>query len=212
MVDYVAVAEQAVQTILAVAEDKSMELVKSTKETKVYAQAVPGMHPKRYRIESEFDAPPARVASLMLVSERTKWDEHVKSMKLLETLADGVTVVHTTMNSAMLGVISSRDFCDAVVFRPLEGTNDLILAGESIEHSGAPHQKDVVRGFLHRGGWIFKSLDNGLRTRMVGVLQVQLGGQLSTSSILDTVMPKMQVSLMEDLRKALKKTVAAAAH
>ncbi|XP_059976691.1 stAR-related lipid transfer protein 5 isoform X2 [Lagenorhynchus albirostris] len=82
---------------------------------------------------------------------RDKWDENVNSFEIIESITDTQCVSRTTTPSAVMKLISPRDFVDLVLVKTYEdGT--ISSNATSVEHLLCPPKPGYVRGFNHPCG------------------------------------------------------------
>ncbi|XP_061035807.1 stAR-related lipid transfer protein 5 isoform X2 [Eubalaena glacialis] len=82
---------------------------------------------------------------------RDKWDENVNSFEIIESITDTQCISRTTTPSAVMKLISPRDFVDLVLVKTYEdGT--ISSNATSVEHLLCPPKPGYVRGFNHPCG------------------------------------------------------------
>ncbi|XP_055273938.1 stAR-related lipid transfer protein 5 isoform X3 [Moschus berezovskii] len=82
---------------------------------------------------------------------RAQWDENVNSFEIIESLSDTLLFSRTSTPSAVMKLISPRDFVDLVLVRTYEdGT--ISSNATNVEHPSCPPKPGYVRGFNHPCG------------------------------------------------------------
>ncbi|KJE91745.1 hypothetical protein CAOG_02839 [Capsaspora owczarzaki ATCC 30864] len=207
MADYDTIVARVIDETLKFAQDSTLRPVKQTKGITIHAGNIEGIPETLFRATGEIDASPERVVLFVRPGPdtmRAKWDSSSKSMSLVQQVSDTVSIIRTITHSAMMGLISARDFVDLSVLRKLDGTDDWICAAQSVEHPDTPHEHGLVRGHNYPCGFWIQSIDGGKRTRFTYVLHTSLRGSLSTS-LVESALPGAQISFFEEVKKALTK-------
>ncbi|OXB60413.1 hypothetical protein ASZ78_004387 [Callipepla squamata] len=141
---------------------------------------------------------------------RTKWDQSVKDFEVVEAVSDAVSVCRTTTPSALMKIISPREFVDVVLMRQFEdGTmlsagKTLKFCSTNVEHPLCPPQTDFVRGYNYPCGCFCIPLPGEPdRTQLLSFFQTDLGGYLP-QTVVDSFIPASIAGFYSNLTKAVK--------
>ncbi|NXJ04659.1 STAR5 protein, partial [Odontophorus gujanensis] len=134
---------------------------------------------------------------------RTKWDQSVKDFEVVEAVSDTVSVCRTTTPSALMKVISPREFVDVVLIRQFEdGT--MLSAATNVEHPLCPPQPNFVRGYNYPCGCFCIPLPGEPdRTQLLSFFQTDIGGYLP-QTVVDSFIPASIAGFYSNLTKAVK--------
>ena len=173
-------------------------------------------------------------ARTLNLAERLTWDKAVAHLGVVRAAARdaasaggaGYAIFHSVTKPAAAGVISGRDFCDAVFIgdaaalppdvaaaaaRPL-AAGAWVNAGAGLrEHAAFPATKALVRGFNNPSGWLVEPADpppdgdGGARPansngfcRVTYLVQPELGGWLP-SVVVNAALTGMFAAFFGDL-------------
>ncbi|XP_069415127.1 stAR-related lipid transfer protein 5 isoform X2 [Ovis canadensis] len=135
---------------------------------------------------------------------RAQWDENVNSFEIIESLTDTLLFSRTTTPSAVMKLISPRDFVDLVLVRTYEdGTISSNAA--NVEHPSCPPNPGYVRGFNYPCGCFCEPLPGEPnKTSLVTFFQTDLSGYLP-QGVVDSFFPCSMAGFYANLEKAVKK-------
>ncbi|KAM9093027.1 stAR-related lipid transfer protein 5 isoform 2-T2 [Megaptera novaeangliae] len=135
---------------------------------------------------------------------RDKWDENVNSFEIIESITDTQCVSRTTTPSAVMKLISPRDFVDLVLVKTYEdGT--ISSNATSVEYLLCPPKPGYVRGFNHPCGCFCGPLPGEPdKTSLVTFFQTDLSGYLP-QGVVDSFFPRSMAGFYANLQKAVKK-------
>ncbi|TKC37759.1 stAR-related lipid transfer protein 5 [Monodon monoceros] len=135
---------------------------------------------------------------------RDQWDENVNSLEIIESITDTQCVSRTTTPSAVMKLISPRDFVDLVLVKTYEdGT--ISSNATSVEHLLCPPKPGYVRGFNHPCGCFCGPLPGEPnKTSLVTFFQTDLSGYLP-QGVVDSFFPRSMAGFYANLQKAVKK-------
>ncbi|XP_007115256.1 stAR-related lipid transfer protein 5 isoform X1 [Physeter macrocephalus] len=135
---------------------------------------------------------------------RDKWDENVNSFEIIESITDTQCVSRTTTPSAVMKLISPRDFVDLVLVKTYEdGT--VSSNATSVEHLLCPPKPGYVRGFNHPCGCFCGPLPGEPdKTNLITFFQTDLSGYLP-QGVVDSFFPHSMAGFYTNLQKAVKK-------
>ncbi|XP_066094459.1 stAR-related lipid transfer protein 5 isoform X1 [Saccopteryx bilineata] len=163
-----------------------------------------------YRGEGVVNGPPEVVWAFvkpLAGSLRDKWDENVSSFEIIQSFSDTLCVTRTATPSAVMNLISPRDFVDLVLVKTYkDGTISSNAA--HLEHPSYPPQPGYVRGRNHPCGCFCEPvLGEPNKTRVVTFFQTDLSGLLP-QSVVDAFFPRSMAGFYANLQKALRRTPA----
>ncbi|XP_064607736.1 stAR-related lipid transfer protein 5-like [Liolophura sinensis] len=206
--DYQNEAAKTVEKMTSYRAENSDEwkTAKKHKDVTVFVRPSKEFGGSQYKVEGIVNAPPETVFEYVDPkpgdSKRMKWDKNVKNIEAIEELGDDMRIIRVVTSSALMGVISSRDFIDVV--KTVKNDDFISTNAVSIEHPKGAVDSKYVRG------WNYPSCLTCMRipgepnkTRMVNFLQPDLSGMLPRS-IVESAMPGSQVEFFENLRNCLK--------
>ncbi|KYO21114.1 stAR-related lipid transfer protein 5 [Alligator mississippiensis] len=159
-----------------------------------------------YKGEGIVPASPANVWELLKPVAnglRPTWDPNVTGFDVIETISDTVSICRTTTPSALMRLISPRDFVDVVLTKQYEdGT--LASTATNIEHALCPPQPSYVRGFNYPCGCFCIPVPGEPdKTQLLSFFQTDLGGYLP-QTVVDSFFPSSMIGFYSNLTKAIK--------
>ncbi|KAK3098448.1 hypothetical protein FSP39_019553 [Pinctada imbricata] len=190
----------------------------------------------RYKGEAIIDAPPKVVFDYvdpipLPKGKRAQWDKSMKKIEIIKELEPDLRINRACTSSAMLGLISPRDFVDLILIKETDeyiSTNAVSIVYDDcpevkdhvrgwnwpcgmicckypdIEYEEFPEQKKYVRGWNYPCGIIVKKiLDNPNKCRLVSLIQPDIKGMLP-KSVVDSAIPGSMTEFFNNLRGALK--------
>lgn len=160
-----------------------------------------------YKGEAIYNCPPKTVSDYVEPlpdGPRAKWDSNMKKIEILKWIEKpDLRINHACTASAMLGLISPRDFVDLILVRETEecfSTNAI-----SIEYPECPEVKDHVRGWNWSCGMIcVKYPDEPNKCKLVSLIQPDIKGMLP-KNVVESAIPGSMVEFFTKLEEALKK-------
>ncbi|XP_052795322.1 stAR-related lipid transfer protein 5-like isoform X1 [Mya arenaria] len=209
MEDYIDRGEEVAKILQDYYKDKDgWTLSKKTKD----GASISYRHSKEfdgylYKGECMFDAPPAtvfRYVDPLPDSAREKWDSNMKKIETLEWLQkDKLRINRACTASAMMGLISPRDFVDLILNK--ETDSYLSTNAVSIRYSKCAEEKKYVRGWNYPCGLICEKVEGEPnKTKLVSLIQPDIGGMLPRTMV-DSAIPSSMTSFFSELKEALKK-------
>ncbi|XP_070541753.1 stAR-related lipid transfer protein 5-like isoform X2 [Ptychodera flava] len=204
--DYRAEAEKAGEKLMGYYKDTDWKVSKVSKEVTVSHKKSAEFDGHIYKAECVLDGTPDEIVKYVIptpLGVREKWDKTIKSSEVLESSEKDFFVVHSQTHSSAMGVISSRDFIDAVLINHLDEDNIVCTNSVSVEHPQCPPVDDVVRAFNHPGGTFcvpVKGEEN--KTKVINFLQSDLKGMLPRT-LVETALPNTMIDFIIGLKTAL---------
>uniref|UniRef100_A0A8W8IC23 START domain-containing protein n=1 Tax=Magallana gigas TaxID=29159 RepID=A0A8W8IC23_MAGGI len=129
-----------------------------------------------------------------------QWIDYEKAANFLKP---DLRINRACTASAMLGLISPRDFVDLILVRETDecfSTNAI-----SIEYPECPEVKDHVRGWNWSCGMIcVKYPDDPNKCKLVSLIQPDIKGMLP-KNVVESAIPGSMVEFFTKLEEALKK-------
>ncbi|XP_007943285.1 stAR-related lipid transfer protein 5 [Orycteropus afer afer] len=135
---------------------------------------------------------------------REKWDENVSHFEIIENITDTLCVSRTSTPSAVMKIISPRDFVDLVLVRKYEdGT--ISANATNVEHPLCPPKPGYVRGFNYPCGSFCEPVPGEPnKTHMVTFFHTDLSGYLP-QTVVDSFFPRSMARFYVNLQKAVEK-------
>ncbi|KAH3843391.1 stAR-related lipid transfer protein 5-like [Dreissena polymorpha] len=160
-----------------------------------------------YKGECVYDAPPQTVFNYvdpLPDSHRGQWDTAVKHIETVEWLVkDKLRVNRCCTDSAMMGLISPRDFVDLIINK--ETDSYISTNAVSLRYSKCPEEKKYVRGWNYPCGLICEKVPGEPnKTKLISLIQPDIGGMLPRS-LVDSAIPGSMTTFFSELKEALKK-------
>ncbi|XP_011445353.1 stAR-related lipid transfer protein 5-like isoform X1 [Crassostrea angulata] len=160
-----------------------------------------------YKGEAIYNCPPKTVFDYVEPlpdGPRAKWDTNMKKIEILKWIeTPDLRINRACTASAMLGLISPRDFVDLILVRETDecfSTNAI-----SIEYPECPEVKDHVRGWNWSCGMIcVKYPDDPNKCKLVSLIQPDIKGMLP-KNVVESAIPGSMVEFFTKLEEALKK-------
>nr|XP_022333396.1 stAR-related lipid transfer protein 5-like isoform X1 [Crassostrea virginica] len=135
---------------------------------------------------------------------RAKWDTNMKKIEILKWIEKpDLRINRACTASAMLGLISPRDFVDLILVR--ETDECLSTNAISINYPEYPEVKDHVRGWNWSCGMIcVKYPEDPNKCKLVSLIQPDIKGMLP-KNVVEAAVPGSMVEFFTKLEDALKK-------
>eukprot|EP00128_Syssomonas_multiformis_P004966 Colp12_sorted_trinity150504_noHs@32035 len=207
MADYEAEAKKTYETLCTYFDIKDEEwtLVKKTALATVQSTPSKSFEGHLYRCEALLEASPEDVFAHLNPKGplRLKWDKSVKSLEILESLSDNLSIAKSTTHPVMFGLISSRDFIDLIY----ENSNEKFIAttAHGIEHPSYPPCAHFVRGVNYECGlFACRVPGNNKQTRLINFIQSDIKGMLPKSAV-ESAMPNALITFCDQLRTFITK-------
>nr|XP_056722062.1 stAR-related lipid transfer protein 5 [Euleptes europaea] len=139
---------------------------------------------------------------------REKWDKNVKELLIIEIIDENVCITRTITPSALMKIISPRDFLDVVIIkRGEDGT--ILSAATNVEHPNCPPEPGYVRGRNYPCGcFCIPVPGDPSKTQLLSFFQSDLSGNLP-HSIVDSFFSGRIAEFYSNLTKAVKTLVVA---
>ncbi|KAG7473928.1 hypothetical protein MATL_G00101040 [Megalops atlanticus] len=205
--DYQHTANTVAETLLGYTKDKTgWKAGKKTNEVTVYWRPSTEFPGNLYKGEGIINGSQEKVwECLNPVANgfRVKWDNNVNKFELIERINDDVSICRTVTPSAAMGLISPRDFVDAVIVKQYE---DGTIASNAthVGHPGCPPQAGYVRGFNHPCGCFCVPIPwDPSKTQVLSFFQTDLGGFLPRS-VVDSFFPSSMAEFYRNLAKTVR--------
>ncbi|KAK7475133.1 hypothetical protein BaRGS_00033625, partial [Batillaria attramentaria] len=166
----------------------------------------PGFNGYLYRGQSEYNCPMETlfeyVDPLPLPAPRIRWDKGIKKVEVIRELDENLRLNRTATNSAAMGLISPRDFVDAVL--TIRGDTYISTNGISVICPDYPPQEKYVRGWnYHCGLMCIQNPERPQHSRLVSFIQPDIRGMLPRS-LVDSAIPGSMTEFFNNLRTCLK--------
>ncbi|XP_071952315.1 stAR-related lipid transfer protein 5-like [Antedon mediterranea] len=203
-VDYATESNAVSEQVWELYKSTDWKEAKVTKEVKVSYKKSTEFDGHAYRAECTIEDSPEKIINFLLPcpkGQRGKWDKSVKESSIIENINEDLLVSRTATHSAAMGLISSREFCDLILIKKYAG-DILSTNSKSISHSDCPPRDGCVRGFNHPGGTFCIPQSDG-STKVVNIVQTELGGMLPTS-LVESAVPSSLINFFVDLEQAVK--------
>ncbi|KAL5482232.1 hypothetical protein EMCRGX_G022531 [Ephydatia muelleri] len=202
--EYIRIVEETKQMVMQYAQE-DWPLLKQSNGVEVTSTQSPGSPVRIYKAVGELNASPPVVfdyaAPPGFGTIREKWDKTVKRWEVLKTVTENVKVLRSESFSALMGLISPRDFVDVVM---AERSDDIsFTCGRGVDY---PHPEDpaYVRGMNYPSAMLcFAAKGKPATTRMVLMVQTDPRGSIP-HKLIETAVPSVQLQFFTQLRKALK--------
>ncbi|CAL1527328.1 unnamed protein product [Lymnaea stagnalis] len=134
---------------------------------------------------------------------RRKWDKDIRGIQLLKQVTPDIRIIRSMTNSAAMGLISPRDFIDAIM--TIKSKDFISTNGTSIEYEECPPEHDFVRGWNYPCGMMCISApDKPDSTRLVTFIQPDIKGMIP-KALVDSALPTSMTGFFNNLRAILKK-------
>ncbi|XP_077202920.1 stAR-related lipid transfer protein 6 isoform X2 [Paroedura picta] len=203
--DYKKISEDVSRKVLLYLKDTSgWQEVKKGKHITVSARPSTDYPGNMYRVEATMEQPAEKVLSLMYLPEyRTKWDRSLQSYKIIDRIDQDTAIYHSVTHSYGLGLVPPRDF---VYILHIKKYNDLLTTNStSVDHPKCPPCPSYIRGRTFPSSYAcYPSPDNPEHCKLVGLIQVDLGGMM-LPSVVHSVMPMSLMNFVTDCRAGMKK-------
>lgn len=135
-------------------------------------------------------------------SPRLRWDKAMKKIEVIKRVDENLRVNRTTTNSAAMGLISPRDFVDAVL--TVHGDSYISTNGISVICPDKPPQDKYVRGWnYHCGLMCLQHPEQPQHSRLLSFIQPDIRGMLPRS-LVDSAIPGSMIDFFNNLRACLK--------
>lgn len=183
----------------------SWTIVKESPQVTVWQKAASDWGGMIYKSVGFVDADPEtvfRYVDPFPGGERQKWEPTVKERSLVERVDETTVILRSVTHSAVLGLISSRDFVDIII----KGQDDesFYTRGVGVDHPDCPPTQSAVRGYNHPCGIICQKVPGQpKKTKMTTIIQTNLNGLLP-KSVVEGALPGSQTDFFGALRKVLK--------
>ncbi|XP_062984871.1 stAR-related lipid transfer protein 6 [Elgaria multicarinata webbii] len=203
--DYKKIADDVSKEVLAYLQDTTdWKVVKHTKLISVSSkpsQCFPGT---LYRAEALMEMPVDKLFPFIYIPEyRSKWDKAIQSYNLLETVDEDTFIFHNITHSYGFGLISPREFVYILHIKRYDG-NLMTTNSISVDHPSCLPSPRYIRGCTFPSGYAFSPHpENPDHTKLVAIVQVDLGGVLKPS-LIDSVMPMTLINFVNDLKTGYK--------
>ncbi|XP_015260883.1 PREDICTED: stAR-related lipid transfer protein 5 isoform X2 [Gekko japonicus] len=204
---YREVATRAAEKMQAYREDLSgWRSCKRTNEVSVSWKPSTEFHGNIYKAEGILPAKPEAVFKCIKPEAgglREKWDKNVKELLIIENIC----ITRTITPSALMKIISPRDFLDVVLIKQDEdGT--ILSAATNVEHPQCPPEPGYVRGRNYPCGcFCIPVPGDSSKTQLFSFFQSDLCGNLP-HSIVDSFFASSIAEFHSNLTKAVKTLVA----
>ncbi|KAL8197295.1 UNVERIFIED_CONTAM: hypothetical protein K2H54_019742 [Gekko kuhli] len=214
-------AARAGEKLQAYREDLSgWRSCKRTDEVSVSWKPSTEFHGNIYRAEGILPAKPEAVFKCIKPEAgglREKWDKNVKEVSFIEVIDEvstiqsaflrNICIIRTITPSALMKIISPRDFLDVVLMKQdKDGT--ILSAATNVEHPQCPPEPGYVRGRNYPCGcFCIPVPGDSSKTRLLSFFQTDLCGNLP-HSIVDSFFASSIAEFHSNLTKAVKTLVA----
>uniref|UniRef100_A0A8D0DJ56 StAR related lipid transfer domain containing 5 n=1 Tax=Salvator merianae TaxID=96440 RepID=A0A8D0DJ56_SALMN len=183
---------------------------KRTNEVSISWRPSTEFHGNLYKAEGVIPAKPEDVFKCLKPETgglRQKWDQNVDEVVVVETINDNVCIVRSVTPSALMKIISPREFVDVVKIKKDEDGTIASMA-TNVEHPLCPPLPNYVRGLNYPCGCfcIPVSGDPG-KTQLLGFFQTDLSGSLP-QTVVESFFPTSITGFYSNLTKAVGKLVA----
>ncbi|XP_011445354.1 stAR-related lipid transfer protein 5-like isoform X2 [Crassostrea angulata] len=160
-----------------------------------------------YKGEAIYNCPPKTVFDYVEPlpdGPRAKWDTNMKKIEILKWIeTPDLRINRACTASAMLGLISPRDFVDLILVRETDecfSTNAC-----SVELDEFPEEKKYVRGWNYSCGvLVIKFPSDPNKCKLVSLIQPDIKGMLP-KNVVESAIPGSMVEFFTKLEEALKK-------
>ncbi|XP_077173969.1 stAR-related lipid transfer protein 5 [Paroedura picta] len=211
MEPYRAAAARAAEQMQLYREDLSgWRSCKRTNEISISWKPSTEFHGNIYKLEGILPAKPEAVLRCIKPEDgglREKWDKNVKELLIIERIDDNICITRTITPSALMKIISPRDFLDVVQIKQDEN-GTILSAATNVEHPECPPAPGYVRGRNYPCGCFCSPVpgDPG-KTQLLSFFQSDLCGNLP-HSIVDSFFASSLAEFYSNLAKAVTTLVA----
>ncbi|XP_048734306.1 stAR-related lipid transfer protein 5 isoform X2 [Ostrea edulis] len=160
-----------------------------------------------YKGEAIYNCPPKTVFDYVEPlpdGPRAKWDTNMKKIEILKWIEKpDLRINRACTASAMLGLISPRDFVDVILVRETEESFSTNAC--SVELEEFPEEKKYVRGWNYSCGvLVIKYPSDPNKCKLVSLIQPDIKGMLP-KNVVEAAIPGSMVEFFTKLEEALKK-------
>ncbi|CAH1800611.1 unnamed protein product, partial [Owenia fusiformis] len=193
------------------ADENGWKVCKKGKDVIVYWRPSEESGGTMYRSVGNIDAPPEKVWKYLDPRPgtwRPLWDKAVPAINPVQIISEELLVVNSQTSSAMMGMISPRDFVDLVLIKVRE--HDGAYTTNSHSHQNpdvCPPHPNFVRGTNSYCGVVCQPIPGEPnKTRIINIMDTNIGGMLP-KSLVDSALPSNQIGMFQDLRNAIRKNI-----
>lgn len=166
----------------------------------------PGFSGYLYRGQSEYNCTKETlfeyIDPLPLPAPRLRWDTGIKIVEVFRVIDETLRINVTTTNSAAMGLISPRDFVDAVM--TIKGEKRISTNGISVICPECPPRDKYVRGWNYHCGLMCLDIpDRPHHSKLMSFIQPDIRGMLPRS-LVDSAIPGSMNDFFSNLRSCLK--------
>ncbi|XP_077989039.1 stAR-related lipid transfer protein 5-like isoform X2 [Glandiceps talaboti] len=203
-------AEKASEKLMGYYKDTDWTVSKVSKEITVSYKKSAEFDGHIYKAEGILDGKPDEIIKYVIPSPlgvRDNWDKTIKTSEILDSSEEEFFVVYSQTHSSAMGLISSRDFVDAVLIKHIEDDGIICTNSVSVDYSARPPVDDVVRAFNHPGGTFCVAVEGDEdKTKVISFLQSDLKGMLPRT-LVETALPNTMIDFFIGLKTAMEKNV-----
>ncbi|XP_028395979.1 kinesin-like protein KIF16B isoform X2 [Dendronephthya gigantea] len=125
---------------------------------------------------------------------RFVYDRMLKNIRIVEKIADNLTIVHMVHETTRCLFKTSRDFCFVSMDREKDGK--LILACQSVEHQSCPEVRGIQRAKILSSGWVIEPITvKGQACSLVWYLTQVFLGRSIPSKLVQLVSKRQPLSV-----------------
>ncbi|XP_077996515.1 stAR-related lipid transfer protein 6-like [Glandiceps talaboti] len=206
MEDYQAIADETCKNVVAYYDDTDWIEHKTTKEGRVSYKKSRDWEGQIYRCDFTVAASPQKVEMLLTdIPQHLKWNKNMKEIEKIMDISEDLQMRYTVSPSALMGLISSRDFCTLLGTSRIPDRNMTMIYFKSIEYEKCPSVDKYVRAVNYPSGSIIKPIE-GEPNKSDVVNITQFDAKLRPRSLAEKVYPSVLLeyaTYLQDGAKAL---------
>ncbi|XP_077863682.1 stAR-related lipid transfer protein 5-like isoform X2 [Saccoglossus kowalevskii] len=199
-------AEKAGEKLMEYYKATDWKISKISKEVTVSHKQSAEFDGHIYKAECILDGEPDEIIKYVIPAPfgvRESWDKTIKSSEIIHSEDEDFFIVRSQTHSSAMGLISSRDFVDAVILKHLDDDGIVCTNSISIEHPDCAAKDECIRGFNHPGGtFCVPEPGDAMKTKVVTFLQSDLCGMLPRT-LVETALPNTMIDFFIGLKTAI---------
>ncbi|XP_070571573.1 stAR-related lipid transfer protein 6-like [Ptychodera flava] len=204
MADFKAIADDCAASVLQYSEDNDWTVHKTTKNGRVSYKKSRDWDGYVYRCDFEVDTSPVNVLELITnIEKHLKWNKNMKEIFVLTSLSEDIQIRHSISPSAMMGLISPRDFCTVIGKVRYPDKNTSMVHYTSIEYDHCPETSKYVRGHNYPSGTVIRTAE-GDPDKSIVVNITQFDAKLRPRSLAEKVYPSVLLEYSMYLKEGAK--------
>ncbi|XP_006817347.1 stAR-related lipid transfer protein 6-like [Saccoglossus kowalevskii] len=201
MADYKAIAGETIRIVLNYVDDDEWTVHKTTKEGKVSYKKSREWDGYVYRIDTTMDCSPRTAQEIVFNKDKhLKWNKNQKEITILKTIEEGCEVRHSSSPSAMMGLISPRDFCNIFGTASFPEKDLIIVYYQTVQYETCPPRDKYVRAINYPSGTVIFPIE-GEPDKCKAVVITQFDAKLRPKSLAEKFYPSVLLEYGMAMRK-----------